>query len=147
MPRFFFDFTVSGGLEVDDLGTEFNSLEEAYLDACRTILEMSFERLRERADPNGDSVEIFDAQRRTLIHVPFSDVLSPKPARRPPTRLQCNMIADRCHRELARGLRLKAEIREELEKVQSISRTIQVNLRRFSKAANRDHMRGRGRPD
>ncbi|MCK1383763.1 hypothetical protein [Bradyrhizobium sp. 21] len=146
MPRFFFNFSIDGCLEFDELGTEFNSIEEAYLEACRTALDMSFEKLRERADPTGDSVEIFDAQRRTLMHLPFSDMLSPKPLRRPPT-LESNRIADRCHRELVRGQRLKAEIREELEKVQSISRTIRANLRRFSKVAGTDHLLARSRPD
>ncbi len=33
MPRFFFDFTSGRTIEADDIGTEFPSLEEAYLDA------------------------------------------------------------------------------------------------------------------
>jgi len=48
MPRFFFDFTSGGTIDADDVGTEFPSLEEAYLDACRSALEMSFEKLRMR---------------------------------------------------------------------------------------------------
>ena len=39
MPLFFFDFTSHGAIEKDDIGTEFPSLEEAYLDACRSALE------------------------------------------------------------------------------------------------------------
>jgi hypothetical protein len=80
MPLFFFDFTSHGAIEKDDLGTEFPSLEEAYLDACRSVLEISFEGLRNRRDPHLDSVEILDAGRRSLMEVPFSDVLLPKPS-------------------------------------------------------------------
>jgi hypothetical protein len=140
MPLFFFDFTSGGTIEADDIGTEFPSLEEAYLDACRSALEMSFEKLRTRSDPNLDSVEILDAQRHSLMQVPFSDVLRPKPPRPPAVRnygygQTYNQLIDSCNQQLTRGNRLKAEIGEELRKMRTTSGAIRANLERLNRRA------------
>lgn len=87
MPRFFFDFSSGGTVVADDVGTEFPSLEEAYLDACQSALEISFEKLRIRRDPNLDLVEILDARRQPLMQVPFSDVLRRSLRRRLPDKV------------------------------------------------------------
>ena len=139
MPRFFFDFTSGRTIEADDIGTEFASLEEAYLDACRSALEMSFEKLRVRRDPNLDSVEILDAQRKSLMHVPFSDVLRPKPPRLPAAQdlgiqQSCDQLIESCNQQLVRGKRLKAEISEELRKMRTMSSAIRANLERLNRS-------------
>ena len=131
MPRFFFDFSSGGTVVADDVGTEFHSLEEAYLDACQSALEISFEKLRIRSDPNLDSVEILDARRQPLMQVPFSDVLRPKPLRSPARQDQCPEIVSSYQQQLTRGKRLKAEIREELRKMQTTFGAIRANLERL----------------
>ena len=131
MPRFFFDFSSGGTVVADDVGTEFPSLEEAYLDACQSALEISFEKLRIRRDPNLDSVEILDARRQPLMQVPFSDVLRPKPSWSPARQGQCTEIASSYQQQLTRGKRLKAEIREELRKMQTTFGAIRANLERL----------------
>jgi uncharacterized protein DUF6894 len=140
MPRFFFDFTSGRTIEADDIGTEFPSLEEAYLDACRSALEMSFEKLRVRCDPNLDSVEILDAERHSLMQVPFSDVLRPKPPRLPSAQDLCNQqsckqLIESCNQQLVRGKRLKAEIGAELRKMRTTSSAIRASLERLTRAA------------
>jgi len=131
MPRFFFDFSSGGTVVADDVGTEFPSLEDAYLDACQSALEISFEKLRIRSDPNLDSVEILDARRQSLMQVPFSDVLRPKPAGSPARQDQCTEIVSSYQQQLTRGKRLKAEIREELRKMQTTFGAIRANLERL----------------
>ena len=131
MPRFFFDFSSAGTVVADDVGTEFPSLEEAYLDACQSALEISFEKLRSRSDPNLDSVEILDARRQSLMQVPFSDVLRPKPSGSPARQDQCIEIVSSYQQQLTRGKRLKAEIREELRKMQTTFGAIRANLERL----------------
>ena len=131
MPRFFFDFSSGGTVVADDVGTEFPSLEDAYLDACQSALEISFEKLRSRSDPNLDSVEILDARRQSLMQVPFSDVLRPKPAGSPARQDQCTEIVSSYQQQLTRGKRLKAEIREELRKMQTTFGAIRANLERL----------------
>ncbi|WP_409187737.1 DUF6894 family protein [Bradyrhizobium sp. RDM4] len=131
MPRFFFDFSSGGTVVADDVGTEFPSLEEAYLDACQSALEISFEKLRIRNDPNLDSVEILDARRQPLMQVPFSDVLRPKPLRSLARHDQCTGIVSSYQQQLTRGKRLKAEIREELRKMQTTFGAIRANLERL----------------
>jgi hypothetical protein len=131
MPRFYFDFSSGGTVEADDVGTEFPSLEAAYLDACQSALEISFEKLRTRSDPNLDSVEILNARRQSLMQVPFSDVLHPKPSRLPPRQNQCTEIFSTYQQELARGRRLRVEIGDELIKMQTTFCAIKASLERL----------------
>ncbi|MGY0571258.1 DUF6894 family protein [Bradyrhizobium sp. RDM12] len=131
MPRFFFDFSSDGTVVADDVGTEFPSLEEAYLDACQSALEMSFEKLRIRSDPNLDSVEILDARRQLLMQVPFSDVLRPKPSRPPARQDQYTGTVSSYQQQLTRGKRLKAEIGEELSKMRTTFGAIRASLDRL----------------
>ncbi|MDB5609595.1 MAG: hypothetical protein JWP25_6495 [Bradyrhizobium sp.] len=137
MPIFFFDLTSAGTLTVDEVGTEFASLEDAYLDTCRAALDMSFEKLGTRDDPYRDSFDILDASRRPLMHVPFSDVLQPKPSARQTVERRWNETFASCRREMARGRLLRAEVGSELRKVQMTSLVILANLNRL-KAASGD---------
>src|SRR6266702_4364752 len=78
MPLFFFNHTSHDDVSVDESGTEFPSLEAAYLDTCKAILDISFEKLRERLDPNEDSFEIVSERGDLLVTIPFSEVLRPR---------------------------------------------------------------------
>ena len=51
MPRFFFHLEGANGVEADEIGVEFESLEAAYLDAYHAVLDISHDMLRERKDP------------------------------------------------------------------------------------------------
>ena len=129
MPRFFFNYTSGGATYTDDVGTEFPSLEAAYLDAYESVLEIAFEKLRMRQDPATDAFEITDHSHDVLIQVPFSEVLRPAAdARSSPTRRQTRMILENCCREMARGAKLKDELSSELSKTREIFAAIRAKL-------------------
>ena len=75
--RFFFALSGAGDSSRDEIGAEFESLDEAYLEACRAALEISFEMLRERNDPSSLKFEITDSQGVILTDLPFAEVLKP----------------------------------------------------------------------
>ena len=75
--RFFFALTGAGEPSRDEIGADFDSLDEAYLEACRAALEISFEMLRERNDPSSLKFEITDGQGVLLTDLPFAEVLRP----------------------------------------------------------------------
>lgn len=129
MPRFFFDFTFDGVTDIDDVGVQYPSLEAAYLDTCRAALEISFEKLRARRDVHFDSVEILDGNRRSLMHVPFSEVLRPK-SRLPPAQRECGQLIQSCRQQMARAERLRAEVVTELQSIQSMTIVLRANLAR-----------------
>jgi hypothetical protein len=132
MPLFYFNFTSDGLVTMDEVGTEFPSLEEAYLDTWRAVLEISFEKLGTRDDPNRDSFDILDNERRPLMHVPFSDVLRPRQPLRPTTEHQWVRTIDLCRKEIARSRALQAEVGKELKKAQQAFLAIRANLRRLT---------------
>jgi hypothetical protein len=63
--------------------------------------------------------------------VPFSDVLRPKPSRAPARQDQCVEIVSSYQQQLIRGKRLRAEIGEELRKMQTTFGAIRANLDRL----------------
>ena len=75
MPRFFFHFRQGGELIRDPEGTEFASVEEAFLDAARAAQDMWSELLRERRDPRRCAFEVRDADGHLLFLFPFQEVL------------------------------------------------------------------------
>lgn len=77
MTRYFFGLVDETGLSPDDMGADFPTLEDAYLEACHAALEISFEMLRERRDPTDLRFEITDRFGRLLMEVPFAEVLRP----------------------------------------------------------------------
>lgn len=82
--RFF--FAIEGGVEPspDEFGSEFDSLEAAYIEGCRAALEISMEMLRDRLDPNSLRFEISGADGRILVELPFAEVLRPAARRQRP---------------------------------------------------------------
>ena len=130
MPLFFFNHSSAGSVCVDDLGTEFPSLEAAYLDTCDAVLDMAFEKLRTQQDPEDDSFDIIDVEGHLLMHVPFSEVLRPRPAPKLPTVHRGHRAIAACRREIVRSQLLKTELHAEFEKIQSTLDIIKTTLAR-----------------
>jgi hypothetical protein len=51
VPWFYFHLRSPVGLERDEIGLEFASIEAAYLEACRTVPAMSAELVYEKLNP------------------------------------------------------------------------------------------------
>jgi hypothetical protein len=129
MPHFFFNYTSHGATCVDDTGTEFSSLEAAYLDTCETALAIAFEKLRVREDPATDSFEIIDDNQNMLMQVPFSEVLRPAAATNISTVRQKTIVAlENCRRQVVRNERLKDELRAEFARTRGLFAAIRANL-------------------
>jgi hypothetical protein len=109
MPRFFFDLSTSDHFERDNVGSTFETLEKAYLDACRAAIDISFELLRERKDPSRYLFEIRDTDGHVVWELPFAEVLQPGRAR--PRRSPAH---DRLQASLDRNRELKAELMDAL---------------------------------
>jgi hypothetical protein len=134
MPLFFFNYASDGKTAPDEVGTEFPSLEAAYLDACESALEMAFEKLRARQDPTTDSFEIVDDRQNLLMQVPFSEVLQPAAKTRSSLLRQQAFVTqaavamENCCRQLARGEKLKDELRAEIARARQMFGAIRANL-------------------
>lgn len=133
MPLFYFNLTSQGAVSVDDIGTEFPSLESAYLSTCQAILEIAFEKLRARQNPEDDTFEIVDAERTVLMQVPFQEVLRPKRVGNGSgLREQTRRLTRTSRQLLARNVALKAELQLEIERTKLLSETINANLARVA---------------
>ena len=77
MPKFYFHLNDGQNTVLDEIGLQFADLEAAYLEACATIPGVAQESLINRKDPLAASFIIADRKGRTLMTVPFTDVLSP----------------------------------------------------------------------
>ena len=133
MPLFFFNFTSPGEVSIDHIGIEFPSLESAYLSTCQAILDIAYDKLRARQDPDHDAFEIVDAQRTVLMQVPFLEVLHP---RQPDN---ASVLCEEAHRLartsrllVARSKALEADLRAEVERARQLSGTINDNLARVA---------------
>ena len=135
MPLFFFNHSSAGNVCVDDIGTEFPSLESAYLDTCGAVLDIAFEKLRTQQDPEDDSFDIMDVEGHLLMHVPFSEVLRPRPAPKMPAVYRGHQASAACHREIVRSRQLKTELHAEFEKIQSALDIIRTTLARMRNVA------------
>jgi hypothetical protein len=80
----------------------FNSLEEAYLDACAAIPDTAADLLRKRRNPFRCAYIISDESGRFLLNIPFHEVL-------PPSERDDRSALAEPPRESA-AVRLKAEI-------------------------------------
>ena len=131
MPRFFFNHTSHDTVNVDEIGTEFATLEAAYLDTCDAILDLAFEKLRARQDPMQDAFEIISEHGDRLVYVPFSEILRPHQADGPPTSRPSLTLAASA-RLIARNKVLKSELRAEFAKTASACKAIEANLARIA---------------
>jgi hypothetical protein len=133
MPLFFFNFTSQGEISIDHIGTEFPSLEAAYLSTCQAILDIAHEKLQARQDPEKDAFEIVDARRIVLMQVPFLEVLRPRrTSNATALRDQTNRLTGVSRILLARSKALNAELCTEVERTKRLSDAINANLARAS---------------
>ncbi|MCB5205249.1 hypothetical protein LH464_22550 [Neorhizobium sp. T786] len=72
MPKFYFHIRTPLELDVDDIGTECASVEEARLQAVRAAREIICEWIREGNFVNGEVFEIVDEQGVLVARVPFA---------------------------------------------------------------------------
>lgn len=75
MSKFYFHFRQGSALQLDEDGTEFETVEEAYLSAFRAAQDMWHELLVSRQDPRRCSFEVCDGDGRCLFPLPFMEVL------------------------------------------------------------------------
>ena len=75
MAKFFFNFRQGAAYQIDDLGCEFASVEEAYLGAFTAAQDMWRELLIKREDPFLCAFEVMDEAGRDLFVLPFGEVL------------------------------------------------------------------------
>ncbi len=135
MPRFFFNHTSHETVSVDDSGTEFPSLEAAYLDTCDAILDMAFEKLRARQDPTDDTFEIISEHGDVLVCIPFSEVLRPHQFDDRST-IQTTPLLAISARLIERHQELKADLKEEFARTISAFQVIRTNLARLEAAGS-----------
>ena len=111
MPHFFFDLSTPDDFEPDSVGVTFPSLEAAYLSANQAAVDMSIELLRERKDPSGYRFDVRDQDGRTVMEIPFSEVLNFGRNARP---RETARLHDRLQAALDRSRRLRGELTEAL---------------------------------
>ena len=75
MPRFFFDFRQHRALSPDNVGNEFATTEQAYLEAFKAAQEMWSDLLAGRRDPRRCAFEVHDGEGHLLFVLPFEEVL------------------------------------------------------------------------
>jgi len=133
MPKFFFNHFSHDDVSIDEGGSDFPSLEAAYLDTCNAILDISFEKLRERLDPAEDTFEIVSERGDLLLTIPFSEVLRPH---QPNGSLgsRTAQLTTASARLIERNRVLKAEFSEEFARAEATFRTIRSNLLRLDVA-------------
>ncbi|MGC2778912.1 MAG: hypothetical protein WA418_25105 [Bradyrhizobium sp.] len=129
MPLFFFNFISQGKVSIDDTGSEFPSLEAAYLSTYQAILEIACEKLQARRNPQTDAFEITDAQHTVLMKVSFREVL-------PPSRVtnltglckQTRQLVSASESLLGRSRMLRADLLAEIERTGRLTSAIRDNL-------------------
>ncbi len=72
MPRYYFHVRSASGVEIDRLGLEFDTLDEAIADARQAGAELLLdEAVDEQHPPTRSTFEIADASGRVLAKVPI----------------------------------------------------------------------------
>lgn len=126
MKRFFFHLVWPDGREEDALGSEFDGLEAAYLDASRAVLDMTSELAMEGRNPLAHLFEVCDDNGQVLLELPFAEIL-----RAPAPRGMAANLAERLRRanELyQRHRRLNAALQTSVNEAMSTVREIRSRL-------------------
>jgi uncharacterized protein DUF6894 len=77
MPRYFFNVRSKAGFEADEVGVEFDTLEEAIADARRARTEMVVDEvLGQQTRPTDGWFEISDEAGQVIATVPLLDDIS-----------------------------------------------------------------------
>lgn len=74
MPKFYFHIRTPFELDLEEMGTECASVEEATLQAVRAAKEIIFEWISEGSSVDGEVLEIVDEQRVLVATVPFASI-------------------------------------------------------------------------
>jgi hypothetical protein len=127
MALFFFHLVSPNGYEVDEIGSEFPSMEMAYLEGHAAAAEMCTDIMRERQDPTRYQFEIFDDRGRFLIELLFSDIIRPNPVSAGRARIRPQLRA-----EIRRAGRLHDELRDELQRTRAALAECRATLARSS---------------
>jgi len=123
MARYFFHLTSPDGSSKDEIGTELPNAEAAYLEACNTALELSFEMLRNRADPTRHTFEVVDHDGHTIFEIPFAEVT--RPAER---RLPFGEVHASIERNQQRATRAISELKRNFGRTQSLLKSTKALL-------------------
>ena len=115
MARYFFHLLFPDGASKDDIGTELPNAEAAYLEACETALDLSFEMLRNRSDPSRHAFEVADESGRIIFEIPFAEVT--RPAARNQPFFEIHAKIEHNH---GRAKRAMAELKQNFSRTQSL---------------------------
>jgi len=116
MPHFFFDFCQGPDHCIDAQGTEFGSVEDAYLGAFQAAQDMWSELLRKRQDPRRCFFEVRNAEREVLFALPFQEVMDSCRDRATPA---IQSITETVYASAHRTRRAAQEFRETLQAVRN----------------------------
>lgn len=111
MPRFFFHFSGLGDDGLDDIGCELDSLEVAFLEAHRGMIDIGAEMLLAHDNPSALAVEIVAESGESLMRLTYDEVL-----RRPTDRPSCGNdkpcpdLLARLQMQMESSRRLSAEV-------------------------------------
>jgi len=99
MPQFFFHFYDGESRASDDVGLEFASAEQAYLEAVASAGAMWPELLTARCNPLNCAFEIADSKGQILFHVPFEELVEAcaRPAQAPESRSELHRQIEDTH--------------------------------------------------
>ncbi len=126
MSRFFFHLWTPEGRSEDTQGCDFASLEAAYLDTHRAIVEISAEMLAERRDPGACAFEICNARGERLMLIPFGEALRPAGASQ---ALPFWVLRQRIEGNLRRGRELHSELADSIEEVRASMAALRHTLK------------------
>src|SRR6478735_445565 len=116
MPQFYFHLRTPRGLERDPFGLHQQSLDEAYLEACRAIPALCVDLLHEGTAPLACAFLICDDADAELMEVPFCERLNDG---RRPSRTNAIPKQLECLAEVRKGRMLVAEMRAQVAEMRA----------------------------
>ena len=116
MALFFFHFSDDETRTSDDVGLEFATVEQAYLEAVAAAQAMWPELLAARRNPLNCAFDIADANGEVLFHVPFGELVEAcaRPAQAPASQSKLHREIEDTH---VRAQSAKAAIRSGFDEV------------------------------
>lgn len=130
MPRFFFDFRQAGTRTPDCQGIEFETVEQAYLEAVKGAQEMWGELLRKRQDPRRCIFEVRSEDDQLLFTVPFQEVLDACAVDREPVALHktFEQVRDTFNAALRAREGLRAEVTKTYSRLEESRALLAVKI-------------------
>jgi len=126
MARYFFHLVAPNESSRDEIGTELPNAEAAYLQACETALELSFEMLRERHDPSRHAFEVTDTEGRVVFDIPFAEVTRPRDRQLPFGEIHASI-----QRHQERASRAVSELRTNVTRAKALLNSTRALLTRI----------------